>query len=411
MPWWTAELWLLRKSLWDSFRIKTEQPTSENCAIYRSKKAAYQRLLRETKAKSWRDFCTSNMGGDIFNELDKIANPRLSHELPSSLTVDGTVHSGPAEVLQQFSNHFFPPEPPDSADHCLLRESVERRANEGPPSEYSPISRTEMIAQKESMRLTRAPGSDGFSAVWLHHSFDLIISHIQAIFNACLALGYFPQKWKCAKVLLLKKPGKTDYTIPGSYRPISILCALSKLFERILLCRLSTLAEMGGWFGAGQHGFRKGKSTESAALTLTSLIEGNKRKKLFTCAAFLDFQGAFDAAWHPSIRDGLLKKECPLYLVNIISSFLSDRSAFLESLGYSILVLLSMGCPQGSVLSPFLWNILIEAVFGIIFPFRCAVIAYADDLVLVAWEKDSGDAVQNLQLMCDALVLWATLSS
>ncbi len=384
MPWWTAELWLLRKSLWDAFRVRSEQPTQENCAIYKAKKASYQRILRDSKARSWRDFCSSNLGGDIFNELDKIANPQVSHELPASLVVDGVEHSGPKNVLHQFSKHFFPSEIPDAADHVDFRESVKCRMDADAPSGYSPITSAELLSQMKSLKPTKAPGPDGFSAVWLRSCFELIAVHVQAIFNACLKLGYFPQRWRCAKVKILKKPGKADYASPGSYRPISILCALSKLFEKVILHRLSTLAEREGWFGGGQHGFRRGRSTESAALTLTSLIEGNRRRRLFSCAAFLDIQSAFDAAWQPAIKDGLLRKGCPLYLVIIVSSFLSGRSAFLESIGCSILTLLSLGCPQGSVLSPFLWNILIEAIFGIHFPFECAVIAYADDLVLVA---------------------------
>ncbi len=92
---------------------------------------------------------------------------------------------------------------------------------------------------------------------------------------------------------------------------------------------------------------RKGGSTESVALTLTSLVEGNR----ITCAAFLDIQNGFDAAWCTAFLEGLLDMRCPLYLVLIVSSFLSDWYAVIESGSFSILSLLSLGCPQGSVLS------------------------------------------------------------
>jgi hypothetical protein len=57
-----------------------------------------------------------------------------------------------------------------------------------------------------------------------------------------------------------------------------------------------------------QHGFISNRSTESASSTLTSLIEGNFKKKLFACCAFLDIKGAFDTAWQPEILHGLLRK-------------------------------------------------------------------------------------------------------
>jgi len=112
MPWWTTELWLMRRSLWDAYRAKSEHPTPENLAAYRSRRAAYQKELRVSKTRSWKEFCSRNLGGDIFNELDKIANPRASHGLPASLVVGGVQYSCPEGVLRQFSNHFFPPSHP-----------------------------------------------------------------------------------------------------------------------------------------------------------------------------------------------------------------------------------------------------------------------------------------------------------
>jgi len=105
---------------------------------------------------------------------------------------------------------------------------------------------------------------------------------------------------------------------------------------------------------------------------------------------------------------GLLDKKCPFYLILITSSFLSDRPAFLESRFGSILTYLFLGCPQGSVLSAFIWNILVEALFKISFNFDYSIIAYADDLVLVSWNKDVEVAVSNLQKMFDASVNWGS---
>ena len=226
------------------------------------------------------------------------------------------------------------------------------------------------------------------------------------MFNACLPFSYFPKQWRCAKVLILKKHNKSNYSSPSSFRPISILNALSKLFEKILLSRLSSLAEKHEWFSPAQHGFRKGKSSESAALSLTSRIEGNRKRKLATCCAFLDIQSAFDAAWRPAVIKGLIAKGCPLYLVKVIASFLSDRSAIISDKNSSILAHLQLGCPQGSALSPFLWNVLVDAVLNLQFEFDFAIIAYADDLVLISWNKSAAVATANLQLLCDEVVLW-----
>ena len=176
----------------------------------------------------------------------------------------------------------------------------------------------------------------------------------------------------------------------------------------MLLNRLTTLAAEGSWFSDAQHGFRRGKSTESAALSLTSFVESNHKKKLVTTCAFLDIKSAFDTVWRPAIIKSLLDCNCPLYLVRIIESFLSGRSAILSGYGLSIVAELQLGCPQGSALSPFLWNILVDAVLRIKFPFLNRIIAYADDLVLISSHCLLSQAVINLQAMCDTVIEWGS---
>ena len=67
---------------------------------------------------------------------------------------------------------------------------------------------------------------------------------------------------------------------------------------------------------------------------------------------------------------------------------------------------LEVGCPQGSVLSPFLWNVLVDPVLRLTFSFPFSVVAYADDLVFVSHHKNISTAHANLQLMCDAVATW-----
>ena len=63
--------------------------------------------------------------------------------------------------------------------------------------------------------------------------------HITEIFNASYQIGYVPQKWRIARILPLRKPGKPDYRMAKAYRPISLLATLSKLMELVLARRLS----------------------------------------------------------------------------------------------------------------------------------------------------------------------------
>ena len=131
---------------------------------------------------------------------------------------------------------------------------------------------------------------------------------IELIFNACVSFNYFPPSWRSAKVIVLKKPNKDCYETVSSFRPISILNSLSKLFERILHTRLKKLAVDNQWFSHNQHGFREGKSTETAVTDLVNHIECSWKAKKTVACAFLDIKSDFDAAWHPMILRGLISK-------------------------------------------------------------------------------------------------------
>ncbi|CAM9823306.1 unnamed protein product, partial [Heterosigma akashiwo] len=64
----------------------------------------------------------------------------------------------------------------------------------------------------------------------------------------CLKIGYFSVLWKRVFLSVLPKPGKNDYSILKSYRPITLLPVLGKGFEKLLLERLNHHASVGSWF-------------------------------------------------------------------------------------------------------------------------------------------------------------------
>jgi hypothetical protein len=84
----------------------------------------------------------------------------------------------------------------------------------------------------------KAAGPDGIQNIILQHLQRIILKLVAEIFNRSLALNCFPTQWKQAKIIMLPKPGK-DHTSSLSYRPISLLNSVGKLFEKIVLKRLN----------------------------------------------------------------------------------------------------------------------------------------------------------------------------
>ena len=59
-----------------------------------------------------------------------------------------------------------------------------------------------------------------------------------ALLNDCILLCFFPNFWKLAKVVIIGKPNKSDYSSLNSFRPISLVSNLAKLLEKIVLVAL-----------------------------------------------------------------------------------------------------------------------------------------------------------------------------
>ena len=120
---------------------------------------------------------------------------------------------------------------PSTVTHCDLEKNC--NAFMSKPIEYfEPVSVAEFRNAMSELKLDQSPCPDGCPAAWLNVSHPVIQPYLLSLFNACIATGYFPEIWRSAKVTILRKEHKPSYYVPSSYRPISILCALSKVFKK-----------------------------------------------------------------------------------------------------------------------------------------------------------------------------------
>ena len=120
---------------------------------------------------------------------------------------------------------------------------------------------------------------------------------IQDLINICVFHGYHPRAWKRAWALMIHKPSKRR-SDPCSYRPISLLCCLSKVFEAIMTKRLMSWAENTDQLPTEQSGFRKHHSTNDKLFELTQAVCQAQRLSTRVGAVFLDIEKAFDRVWH-----------------------------------------------------------------------------------------------------------------
>ena len=203
----------------------------------------------------------------------------------------------------------------------------------------------------------------------------------------------------------IHKPGKPTSS-PSSFHPISLTSCISKLFERLILSRLTFHLESNHLLFTCQAGFRPGRSPLDQIPTLSqSIWDGFQNKKPSDRAilASVHFSKAFGSVWHSAQFHKLLSLKLPPCFVLWVRSFLSDRRAKVQVGGYrSLSFRIRRGVPQGSVLGP-LFFILFVDDFTKDFPRGAQVSMHADDLAIWSSSPDPIKASSVVQTFLTVL--------
>lgn len=210
----------------------------------------------------------------------------------------------------------------------------------------------------KGLKNKKSSGFDQISNAVLRKLPPLAVKLMVVLFNNCLNISYFPEQWKIANIIPIRKPNKNPVELV-SYRPISLLSNLGKLLEKIILGWIIFELEDKKLMSSCQFGFRRSHSTNHALLTMSEdIIQGLNDRK-FTIAVFLDSEKAFDTVW----ITGLIWKMKFKFNMNdnlcfILYNYLRDRS-FKVTVNGKISTPFKMleGTPQGSIISPILYSI------------------------------------------------------
>jgi exonuclease III len=161
----------------------------------------------------------------------------------------------PSEKAELLRKTFFPV-PPDTDI-----EDIEN-ANYPAPAAMPLITTREIEEAIEEAAPLKAPGPDGITNKALQIASPWIKHHLTKIFNQSLTLGYYPEHFRQSTTVVLRKPGKDNYTVPKAYRPIALLNTTGKIMEAVIAKRLSYLAETHNLLPDTHMGGRKLRSTE-----------------------------------------------------------------------------------------------------------------------------------------------------
>ena len=156
-----------------------------------------------------------------------------------------------------------------------------------------------------------------------------------------------------------------------------------------------------------QSGFRRRRRTTDNLVYLSQKITESFNRKKKVCAIFFDISKAFDKVWHEGLVFKLIKMKVPNYIIAFVQTFLRDRSfriALNNQLGPESPI--KAGTPQGSVISPILFNIFINDIPDNSSKNRKQPLLFAVDLVTLFIFKKKTRTLQEINKYIHLLESW-----
>ena len=348
----------LQKQVKDDLRIESQASWEKFCnfiSLQTDSNESWRRIKNVLKPKGQRDYPTlqhaSKVAKTNADKAQLFAESVEKHFGIESVHFDSNHFSEVNKFIEDNYQYFYPPEDPDDYRFDVGNEH-------------------ELVANVDAQTLTKlvkflkrgkAPGPDTIhNEVLRLGTTTSLFHHLARLFTSSIQLGYIPTAWKLATLRMLLKPDK-PITLTTSYRPISLISSIMKLFKRVTEQRLRSHLEHIGFINKHQSGFRRAKSTDDHLFRLFQSIMESFNRGDHVVAAFLDVEKAFDNVWHNGLRYKIYQLDLPTKMTRWLSDFLVGRLIQVNvNSSLSNQINSKAGVPQGSVLSPLLFLIYVN---------------------------------------------------
>ena len=260
--------------------------------------------------------------------------------------------------------------------------------------DFRRVTESELLKKIGRMKTTGSVDDLGLSQVDMKKLARALVTPLTSIINLSLETGIYPEVWKCARVVPCPKIGK-DHSKVESFRPLSMLLPFGKLCEMVVKDQLQEHASRTGFVPASQHGYQRGRSCDTAIGQAMRAVDENVRKSRLCAIVMYDYSAAFDLVDSRLLDDKLRLMGCSRRVRKWVRSYLSDRTILVEVGGEkSRKIILEYGSPQGSVLSPLLFIVLISDME---LNMPGVMIGYCDDSTNIL----QADTIEELRKCCE----------
>jgi hypothetical protein len=379
LRWWNEECRLAAWAMRDGFWTDEAQ---------RAVNKHLKKVVREAK-RQWADeyITTANVW-----EVAAWRHGRRSSHIPALCNHNNALVYEHEELASLLSERFFteeaepiPPHFPDDPEPHPARP-------------FELFTEAELDVLLRQMANKSAPGTSGIGWYLLKKGWGAVKDHLISIYNACFILGHHPAQWREAKVVVIPKPDKPDYSLPKAHCPISLLETMSKLLEKAVVKRMQHDIVKHELIQANQFGGRAHSSCLDAGLALLHNVQEAHRQGLKCGILLFDVRGFFDNVNHGRMTAILENLGYAPELVRWSEVFLRDRKVCLsfnnviaEERGQPI------GVPQGSPLSLVYSITYTSSLLAMMKGWNNSSLGmYVDNGILFACTEDWGDVSRVL---------------
>lgn len=406
-PWWDEECSRAVAHRRHARRNLERHPLPQNMQIYREATEDTKTLLKVKRQKSFRkmisDIHYDTPSSVIWGKIKSLKGYNTPDYAPLEHAED--VITQPVDKAQLFATHFQSVArtaghiPLDDFD-TLLEDAVQEGLNE----DYN----IEITMQELNLSLSHSknttPGIDNIPYKFLTSLPTEIMTELLNLMNQSYKTGELPSSWKHVLVIPIPKPGKTKTDVKN-FRPIAMLSCMGKTLERIIQRRLEYVSEKKKLLSGSQCGFRRGQGTIDILLRLENTIRKSLATNKICLVVYLDLKSAFDTVWGEGLVYKLIRRGLQGPMIGWLHNYFKDRRVQVQVEGsISEPVDITAGTPQGAVLSPLLFNLMLMDI-----PQEDDVklYIYADDITISCTGENIQMVRDRMQHYLNQFEIWA----
>ena len=379
--------------------------------------AKARNIIRHAKADSWNQYLQKINKNTSLGEIwrfTRAINGKYSDRRKIAIydKAEQIVREEQA-VVEAFAKHYSEVgEVHYDEEFKIYKHIEEKKAIEVEEmGEEEPYNRNFTITElKEVLKNLKssAPGRDTIPYKFIQELKMEDIKQILKFYNHIWCVGIIPEQWKQSMLIPILKPGKPS-TYIQSYRPIALTNCVGKIMEKMVTQRMLIYLEQEGKLNRHQSGFRPLHSTYDPLTRIEADIRLAFLKDEYCIAVFLDLEKAFDLVW----QQGLIKKAQKAgirgKMMAYIKSFLTDRKISVKIKTHlSSTFKMNTGVPQGSIISPILFDLMINDIFADI-PVRVKYSIYADDGAMWLPCSNLEEGLETVQVAIDSISKWSRI--